>query len=252
MRCESTTVRIPRIYLPVTLTPGTSVELDEDSAHHVRSVLRLKKGSSLQLFNGRGSEYVGVLALLSKKSVILEVGAERPCNTESPLAIHFGLAISRGERMDFAIQKSVELGVSTITPLFTERSVVRLDEHRSLQKRAHWQRIATNASEQSGRAIVPEISKPDTFGSWLERCEGSKVFLDPAATQSLKDLSAAPSSVCLLSGPEGGFSPRERSLALDAGFQGVSLGPRILRTETAALAGITLIQAIWGDIGLRI
>ncbi|MGH8549572.1 MAG: 16S rRNA (uracil(1498)-N(3))-methyltransferase [Methylococcales bacterium] len=244
-------MRIPRIYLPITLNPATPIELDEHSAHHVRSVLRLQKGDSLQLFNGRGSEFSAVLTLVSKKSVTLEVGEARPCNTESSLSIHFGLAVSRAERMDFAIQKSVELGVGSITPLLTERCVVRLDEHRSGQKQSHWQRIATNASEQSGRARVPEIRQPVPLNSWLQDCQDLKIFLDPSSTRSLQTLESVPRSIYLLCGPEGGFTARERELAVNRGFIGVCLGPRILRTETAALAGITLIQALWGDLGLR-
>lgn len=242
-------MRIPRIYLPITLYPATSVELDADSAHHVRSVLRLGKGDALHLFNGQGSQFSAVLTLVSKKSVILEIGHASPCDTEPPLAIHFGLGISRSERMDFAIQKSVELGVGSITPLLTERSVVKLDEHRSAQKRSHWQRIATHASEQSGRARVPEVRKPEQLDSWLSGAQDLKIFLDPLAARSLNSLESAPRSVYLLSGPEGGFTTRERQLAVDAGFIGVRLGPRILRTETAALAGIALIQALWGDLG---
>ncbi len=205
----------------------------------------------MQLFDGRGAEYSAVLTLVSKSSVSVLVGEASPCNTESPLAIHFGLAISRGERMDFAIQKSVELGVASITPVLTERCVVRLDPHRSKQKHSHWQRIATNASEQSGRARVPEIREPAALTSWLTNCQDLKIYLDPSSSRTLHSLESAPRGVTLLSGPEGGFTERERELAVNAGFIGVRLGPRILRTETAALAGITLIQALWGDLGLR-
>ncbi|MGR9107993.1 MAG: 16S rRNA (uracil(1498)-N(3))-methyltransferase [Gammaproteobacteria bacterium] len=242
-------MRVPRVYLPVTLRPGISVELDADNSHHVRSVLRLKQGESLRLFNGSDSEYHAVLTGLGKKSVTLEVGQADPCNTESPLPIHFGLAISRGERMDFAIQKSVELGVSSITPLFTERCVVKLDPERAGHKQAHWQRIAVNASEQSGRARVPAIGKPGSYDSWLKSCRDLKIFLDPFATRSLDDLGETPRSVYLVSGPEGGFTPGERELAIQAGFLGIRLGSRILRAETAALVGIALIQARWGDLG---
>lgn len=241
-------MRIPRIYLPIPLNPGGSVELDPESAHHVRSVLRLNQGNSLQLFNGRGFQYLAILTEFTRKSVRLEIGEASFCPTESPLPIHFGLAISRGERMDFAIRKSVELGVGTISPLLTERSVVRLEEHRCVQKQLHWQRIATNASEQSGRVRVPEIRRPHPLICWLQECEDLKIFLDPSSARSLNTLESMPRSVYLLSGPEGGFSAHERELAVDAGFIGVNLGPRILRTETVALAGITLIQARWGDM----
>jgi 16S rRNA (uracil1498-N3)-methyltransferase len=243
-------VRVPRIYVPIALNPDAHVELDENSAHHVRDVLRLRKGNPLQIFNGEGNEYAAVLTLVSKKSVVLVVGSESHRNTESRLPIYFGLAISRGERMDFAIQKSVELGVSVICPLLTERCVVKLDGHRSAQKQLHWQRIATNASEQSGRVRVPEIQRPVSLSSWLEDASGLKIFLDPSSRQSLAMLSE-PQCVYLLSGPEGGFTGHERDRAISAGFIAVNIGPRILRTETAALAGITLIQALWGDLCIR-
>ncbi|MCS5565576.1 MAG: 16S rRNA (uracil(1498)-N(3))-methyltransferase [Methylococcales bacterium] len=245
-------MRIPRIYLPVALSLGAHVELDDVSAHHVRSVLRLKKGHSLSLFDGEGFEYGAVLVLVSKKSVTLEVESAGPCDTESRLVIYLGLGISRGERMDFAIQKSVELGVAGVSPLFTERTVVKVDTTvRALQKQSHWQKVAQHASEQSGRAKVPEVNPPQPLLSWLKQCSGLKLFLDPLSTRSLGDLDTVPDCVSLLSGPEGGFSPLEREQAFDAGFTGICLGPRILRTETAVLAGVALLQATWGDLGFR-
>ncbi|RUM51624.1 MAG: 16S rRNA (uracil(1498)-N(3))-methyltransferase [Methylococcus sp.] len=244
-------MRIPRIYLPVTFSLGAHVELDEASAHHVRSVLRLKKGHSLSLFDGQGFEYDSVLVQVSKKSVILVAESAGRCDTESRLVIYLGLGISRGERMDFAIQKSVELGVAGVSPLFTERTVVKLDANRALQKQSHWQKVAQHASEQSGRARVPEVNPPQPFLSWLKECSGLKLFLDPHSTLSLGDSDTVPDCVSLLSGPEGGFSPLEREQVLDAGFTGIRLGPRILRTETAVLAGVALLQAAWGDFGFR-
>lgn len=244
-------MRIPRVYLPIDLNPGAHIELDEGSAHHVRSVLRLKKGNSLKLFNGRACEYGALLKLVSKKSVVLEVGGVTPCDTESRLLIHLGLGISRGERMDFAIQKSVELGIDSIRPLFTERCVVKLDAERLLSKQSHWQRIARNASEQSGRSRVPEVMAPGPMVSWLDHGDGLKIFLDPLANQTVNTLGSVPKNVHLLSGPEGGFSVDERAVIISAGFTGIRLGPRILRTETAVLTGIALIQARWGDLGIR-
>lgn len=241
-------MRIPRVYLPSDLTPGTYVELDSISAHHVRNVLRLKQGDTLKLFNGQACEYGAVLKLVSKKSVALEVGDSLPCDTESGLDIHLGLGISRGERMDFAIQKAVELGVTRISPLFTDRCVVKLDQKRSPLKQRHWQSIARNAAEQSGRTRVPDVENPRKMTYWLEECQGLKILLDPFADQSLSTLSPPSRNVHLLSGPEGGFSGQEREIAIQAGFMGIRLGPRILRAETAVLTGISLIQARWGDL----
>jgi 16S rRNA (uracil1498-N3)-methyltransferase len=227
------------------------VELDEVSAHHVRSILRLKKGHSLSLFDGQGFEYDSVLVQVSKKSVTLVVESAGRCDTESRLVIYLGLGISRGERMDFSIQKSVELGVAGVSPLFTERTVVKLDADRTLQKQSHWQKVAQHASEQSGRTRVPEVNPPQPFLSWLKECSGLKLFLDHLSTLSFGDLDTVPDCVSLLFGPEGGFSALEREQALDAGFTGIRLGPRILRTETAVLAGVALLQAAWGNLGFR-
>ena len=240
-------MRIPRIYLPIPLNPESTVELDEQSAHHVRTVLRLKPGDSVVLFNGQGFEYSAVLTSISKSLVALEVGEIRECATESPLSIHFGLAISRGERMDYAIQKAVELGVSRIYPLLMDRCVVRVDPRKADQKQSHWQRVAIHASEQSGRARVPEISLPSTLPNWLGESQDLKILLDPMASVSIPSL-AASKTIYLLSGPEGGLSDMERDLALESGFIGVKMGPRILRTETAPLTAIALIQGFWGDL----
>ena len=240
-------MRIPRIYLPIPLNSDHSVELDEKSAHHIRSVLRLKAGNSVILFNGQGFEFTALLTVVSKSLVRLEIEEKRACDTESPLSVHFGLVISRGERMEFAIQKAVELGVHRINPLLSERCVVKLDSQKAAQKQSHWQRIATHASEQSGRACVPEVCAPTPLYRWLKDCRDLRILLDPRSTQSLSCLKTS-KTIYLLSGPEGGFSEPERQLAIENGFIGVNLGPRILRTETAPLTAIALIQGLWGDL----
>jgi 16S rRNA (uracil1498-N3)-methyltransferase len=190
-------------------------------------VLRLKKGADLTVFNGDG----------------------RNREVESPLTTHIGLGISRGERMDLAIQKAVELGVSRITPLFTEHCVVRLDDTRRGNRRQHWQKVARSACEQCGRNRVPEIEEPIELKDWVAGREGLRLFFDPQAAVGLKDLPRPEGLVSLLSGPEGGFAEKERVLAREAGFIPVRLGPRILRTETAVLAALAAIQTIWGDLG---
>jgi len=242
-------VRISRLYVAEELNSGVNLELDEASAHYVRSVLRLSKGSKLILFNGNGIDYSTVLSLVSRKSVCAQIQDGHARNCESPLKISLALGISRGERMDLAIQKSVELGVNQIIPLITERCVVKFSsEDRSEQKRLHWQKIAQHACEQSGRSTLPSLVQPQSISDWLSDSTGFKLFLDPDAETSLKQLTPDDPQICILSGPEGGFSPAERELAVQAGFSAVRMGPRILRTETAALTAVGVVQALWGDL----
>jgi 16S rRNA (uracil1498-N3)-methyltransferase len=168
-------------------------------------------------------------------------------SVESSLTVHFGLGISRGDRMDWAVQKSVELGANTITPLITSRCNVVLKADKEQQKLGHWQKIAQHASEQSGRTVVPPLNPIIELDDWLKNQPGLKIFLDPYAEFTLKQLQPENNQVTLLSGPEGGFTENERELAKAAGFIPVSLGKRILRTETAALAALSAIQMLWGD-----
>jgi len=242
-------MRVSRLYLPLPLHTGTLVLLDDDSAHYLRTVLRLKQGDELVVFDGEGGEFPAVLREVHRDSVRIQLGEPVQRDVESTLATHLGLGVSRGERMDWAIQKAVELGVSAITPLFTEHCVVRLDEARKAQRRQHWQRIAQSACEQCGRNRLPEIHEPTTLQNWVVRREGLRLFLHPEGGRNLRELTPPAGQICLLTGPEGGFSEGERLLALDAGFVPLCLGPRILRTETAALAALAAIQALWGDLG---
>ncbi|HYE36710.1 16S rRNA (uracil(1498)-N(3))-methyltransferase [Methylocaldum sp.] len=242
-------MRISRLYLPRTLEEGAVLRLDEESAHYLRTVLRLKKGTDLTVFNGDGSEYSARVSDIVRDEVRLEIGDRRNREVESSLITHLGLGISRGERMDLAIQKAVELGVTRITPLFTEHCVVRLDEARRGNRHQHWQKVARSACEQCGRNRVPEVEEPAELEDWIAGREGLRLFFDPQGAVGLRDLPQPEGSVCLLSGPEGGFAATERALAREAGFTAVRLGPRILRTETAVLAALSAIQAIWGDLG---
>ena len=242
-------MRVPRLYLPVTLQAGAWVPLDDDSSHHVRVVLRLKKGAELVAFNGEGGEYPAVLQEVHRDGASLRLGELIQRHVESPLKTHLGLGISRGERMDLAIQKAVELGVSAITPLFTERCVVHLDPARQAQRWRHWQKVAQCACEQCGRNRLPDIPEPSHLEQWAVRQRGLKLFLDPHGGKGLRELPKPGDEVSLLSGPEGGFSKGERVLALEAGFSPLRLGPRVLRTETAALAALAAIQTLWGDLG---
>lgn len=223
-------------------------ELDEPSAHYVRNVLRLNKGNELILFNGDGVEYSAILTLVSRRLVTLRIGEGRERDCESPLKICLAVGISRGERMDLAIQKSVELGVNTMVPLITERCVVKFTSSRREQKHQHWRKVVQHACEQCGRTVLPSVAEPQALDLWLPNSSGFKLFLDPRADSTLKDHAPDCSEVCILSGPEGGFSPAERAKVTQAGFKGVCLGPRILRTETAALTAISVVQALWGDL----
>jgi 16S rRNA (uracil1498-N3)-methyltransferase len=242
-------MRISRLYLPQALEEGTVLRLDEESAHYLRTVLRLKRGADLTVFNGDGREYSARVANVGRDEVLVEIGDGRSREVESPLTTHIGLGISRGERMDLAIQKAVELGASRITPLFTEHCVVRLDEARRGNRRQHWQKVARSACEQCGRNRIPEVEEPVDLKDWVAGREGLRLFFDPQGAVGLKDLPRPEGFVSILSGPEGGFAEKERVLAREAGFVPVRLGPRILRTETAVLAALSAIQAIWGDLG---
>jgi 16S rRNA (uracil1498-N3)-methyltransferase len=242
-------MRISRLYVNSLLSVGENLRLDEESAHYLRTVLRLKKGFQLTVFNGDGQEYAAQVELASREGVWLAIGAGHFRDTESPLFTHLGLGISRGERMDFALQKAVELGVSRITPLLTEHCVVRLDEDKKGPRLHHWQRIIRSACEQSGRNRLPSIDAPLKLEDWLEQPSGLRLFLDPEATSSLDSLLPADRRVTLLSGPEGGFAKHERDWARQAGFMPIRLGPRILRTETAVLAALAAVQTLWGDWG---
>lgn len=240
-------MRISRLYIPVALQVGQIISLDDESAHYLRSVLRLKQGTEIILFNGLGGEYAAILTEVSRKTVRVSLEKWHERSVESPLTIHFGLGISRGDRMDFAVQKAVELGVTEITPLDTARCNVVLKADKETQKCSHWQKIAQHASEQSGRCVVPSLRTIEKLENWVTTQHGLKVFLDSFAQIKLHQLHPENNRVTLLSGSEGGFTEREREIAKNAGFIPVSLGQRILRTETAALAALAAVQMLWGD-----
>jgi len=240
-------VRISRLYVATSLTEGKPTELDDDSSHYVRSVLRLKKDDQIILFNGQGGEYLSTVLEASRKRVLIAVETWMQRTVESPLQVTVGLGISRGDRMDLSVQKSVELGVNSLTPLLTERCVVQLKGEKKQQRLQHWQKIAQHATEQSGRTILPHLQEIDDLPHWVGQQKGLKVFLDPYADTSLAGLQPENMSVTLLSGPEGGFTDQEREIAKAAGFIPVQLGHRILRTETAALAALSAVQMLWGD-----
>ncbi|MDD5037619.1 MAG: 16S rRNA (uracil(1498)-N(3))-methyltransferase [Methylococcaceae bacterium] len=242
-------MRISRFFLPQKLSPGATIPLEEESAHYLRTVLRLKRGADLIVFNGEGGEYPAVVVEAHKEAVSVELGEFNPRDLESHLHTHLGLGIARGERMDLAIQKAVELGVAAITPLFTERCVVQLDDARKQQRLRHWRKIVHSACEQCGRDRLAEVNEPVKLQDWVAQQAGLCLFLHPHGGKTLRELPPPQDGVCLLTGPEGGFAEHERSLALEAGFIPLRLGPRILRTETAALTALAAIQTVWGDLG---
>ncbi|PVV19306.1 MAG: 16S rRNA (uracil(1498)-N(3))-methyltransferase [gamma proteobacterium symbiont of Ctena orbiculata] len=205
-------------------------------------------GDEIVLFDDDGDEYDAKLLLLSKKQAQVEVGELLRHEAESRLKIHLILAISRGERMDFAMQKATELGVNRITPVFSDRCVVKLDEKKSAGRLTHWRRIVINACEQSGRCRIPAIDKPQAYGTALSQGQGATaILLDHRSQLTLQQIDPPETSLSLLIGPEGGLTGKERQLAVDKGFVGVRLGPRILRTETAPLATLAAVQTLWGD-----
>ena len=240
-----------RLHTDEHLRAGSDIELRGDPAHYVGRVLRLGPGDEVTLFDGRGSEYPSVILSVTKNAVTLLPGEAVNRNIESPLYIHLLQGISRGERMDFVVQKATELGVAKITPVQTEHSVVRLDAKRGDKRAAHWRGIATSACEQCGRNVLPEIDSPVTLRNWLgENHDGSgaRVILRPGADATLAAAPVADGAITVLIGPEGGFSDSEYEAAAAAGFCEVGFGPRVLRTETAALAIVAALQALHGDL----
>lgn len=215
-------------------------------------VLRLEAGAAVIVFDGHGFERDAVIARVAKSGVVLKVGAPRAVDRESPLAVMLAQGMSSGERMDYTVQKAVELGAAGIQPLATSRSVVRLDAERAQKRIAHWQAVVIAACEQCGRNSVPQVLPVMSFYDWLAREAGQetttlRLLLSPAAPATLRDLPRPPGAVTLLAGPEGGLSPQEQRDAQTAGFAPVRLGPRVLRTETAALAALSAMQTLWGD-----
>lgn len=242
-------MRIPRIHVPAPLRSGSIVTLPEAAANHVARVLRLKPGAQLVLFNGTGGEYQAVLERLNKHQVDVAVGDAIDREAESPLHITLAQGISRGERMDYTIQKAVELGVNHIVPVFCRRSVVNLQGERLDKRVRHWQGVVNSACEQCGRNRLPLVSEPVDLDDWLRRDTAElKLILHPEAPLDLTGVAPPTGPVSLLIGPEGGFAPEEFTQAQDAGYIGLRLGPRILRTETAAVVALSVLQTLWGDL----
>jgi len=241
-------MRISRFYTQQQLTDRETVELDEETSHYISRVLRLQSGAPLILFNGDGRDYHAILDEVGKTLVNAKILHAEQTSRESNLHITLGQGISRGERMDFVLQKSVELGVNAITPLWTNRSQVHLQGKRLEKRLSHWQGVVRSACEQSGRSFLPELGNACRLSDWCTEPETPlQLVLDPGADINLGALAPA-NRIRILIGPEGGLDHGETELAVSAGFQRVRLGPRVLRTETAALAAISALQTLWGDL----
>ena len=244
-------MRVPRIYQPQPLAINQQLNLDEDGAAHIGKVLRMGNGEHISLFNGDGNDYLAEIVDAGKKHVTVKLLSCEANLSESPLNLHLGQVISRGDRMEFTIQKSVELGVTEITPLISERCGVRLDAERMEKKIQQWQKIAVAACEQCGRNAVPVIRPAMKLENWCAENDGSlKLNLHPRARYSINTLpTLPPEGVRLLIGPEGGLSAEEIAMTEQYAFTEILLGPRVLRTETAALTAITALQVRFGDLG---
>ncbi|MCQ4304256.1 16S rRNA (uracil(1498)-N(3))-methyltransferase [Stutzerimonas frequens] len=237
-------MRLSRFFVDAPLSLGQHA-LPEAAAHYIGRVLRLSTGSVVQLFDGSGQEYRGELTEVGKKRVSVELHERLAGMPESPLQIHLGQGLSRGERMDWAIQKATELGVSEITPLISERCEVRLNDERADKRLAHWRQIAISACEQCGRSVLPIIHSPVALRDWLAVEADLKLVLHPVAEPLASH--TKPQSLAFLIGPEGGLSQSEVEQAAGQGFLPARLGPRVLRTETAPVVALSVAQQLWGD-----
>ena len=238
----------PRFYCREALSPGAHVDLPEPVARHAVRVLRLPPGAAVVLFDGRGGEYEARIERIERDRVVAALGAWRDVERESGLAVTLIQAVQAGEKMDYTVQKAVELGVSHIVPVDSRRSVTRLSGERAARRVAHWQGVAAAACEQCGRNQVPQLAPLEKLENWLARpANGTlRLILAPDAEQALVDLPPV-NNVQMLIGAEGGLDPQEIIAAQQVGFTAVRMGPRILRTETAGLAALAAMQALWGD-----
>lgn len=237
-----------RIHLDPPLREDSELPLPEEAFRHLVQVLRLRDGESFIAFCGDGAEYEATLTAVARRSAMLRLGRRREVDRESPLQLTLAQCVSKGDRMDYTLQKAVELGVQRILPLLSSRSVVKLDGERWEKKLEHWRGIVVSACEQSGRTRIPEVAAPLALDRWLPACDepGLRLTLDPAAAQGLAALPEVRSATLLI-GPEGGLSDTEIRQAAQAGFRGLRVGPRVLRTETAGVAVLAALQARFGD-----
>lgn len=239
---------MPRFYCPQSLAIGATITLPEHVAHHVQ-VVRLAAGEHITLFNGEGGEYTATINTVEKKRVTADIKLFEPREVELPYAITLAQALPEASKMDWIIEKAVELGVHAIQPLASQRCVVRLSAERAVKKMQHWQGVIVAASEQSGRNRLTALAEPVDVNQWLQQKDMHvRILLSPRAEQSLSDWARhhPPQSVALMIGPEGGFTDKEEDLAIAQGVLMLAMGPRVLRTETAGLAALAALNAVWG------
>ncbi|KAF1709310.1 16S rRNA (uracil(1498)-N(3))-methyltransferase [Pseudoxanthomonas kalamensis DSM 18571] len=241
-------MRLTRCHVEVPLAVGQTLTLPETAATHLVRVLRLRAGDDCVLFNGDGHDYAARLQSVDKRAVVVEVLARTPVPRESPLRITLLQGVARGEKMDLILQKTTELGVTAIVPVLAERTEVKLDAARTAKRMQHWRSVLVSACEQSGRATIPALAEPQPLVTAAAIQATLKLVLDPEGEYTLADLPVPePAEVAIAIGPEGGWSPRDRQALVEAGFMGLRLGPRVLRTETAGLATIAALQSRFGD-----
>lgn len=242
--------RMPRFYCPAPLASGATVDLPEAVAHHLH-VLRMQPGQPLTLFDGRGGQYAAILADIGKRRASAAVQAHEPLDVELPYAITLAQGLPEGSKMDWIIEKAVELGVTRIEPLAARRSVVRLSAERAEKRHLHWEGVIVAASEQCGRNRLAQLAPVTDFGRWIATsAPAPRILLSPRASTSLADWARAegPQALTLMVGPEGGFTGEEEDAAIAAGATALSVGPRVLRTETAALAAVAMLNGLWNGM----
>lgn len=239
---------LPRFFLDQNLASGARLQLPPGPARHAARVLRLNVGDTVKVFNGTGGEYAASIEHIMKDEVLVRISGFEDRECESPLRVLLAQGISSGERMDYTLQKAVELGVGDIQPIAAKRSVVKLAGERADKRVVHWQGVVNSACEQSGRNHVPQVRRPLPLADWLsQRPAGRLLVLSPLAPARLADLPPPDGLQILVAGPEGGFEPDEMAALTAADAVPVRLGPRVLRTETAALAALAAMLTLWGD-----
>ncbi|MBD9478471.1 16S rRNA (uracil(1498)-N(3))-methyltransferase [Pseudoxanthomonas sp. PXM02] len=243
-------MRLTRCHVDTGLTVGTSIALPDTAANHVARVLRMREGDGCVLFNGDGHDYDARITAISKRGVLADIVGVRAIDNESPLHVTLLQGIARGEKMDLILQKATELGVAAVVPVMAERTEVKLDAERTEKRVAHWRSVIASACEQSGRARLPTLSAPAALVDAASAVDtgAMRLTLDPVGEVSLATVQVTRGAVVVAIGPEGGWSPRDRDILSAAGFTGLRLGPRILRTETAGLAAIAALQSRFGDL----
>lgn len=242
-------MRVPRLFIDMPLTTGEIINLPRDKAHYISHVLRMRIGDSIKLFNNSAAEYETKIIDICKKSAQIEIGESIRVTNESPLTINLCLAVARGQHMDFSIQKAVELGVKNIIPVISKFSNVKIQDDRVHNKLAHWQNIIISATEQCGRSYLTQVQKPLSFAEWLSLdASKTRLILHPESQQSMSNINLPDNELTLMIGPEGGFSDDEIERAQENDCEPISLGPRILRTETAVVCAVSNAQQLWGDL----